>query len=89
MQPNAFHTARQLGAVIRAARERAGLSQRELAERADLERQWIVLLETGKLDNPTLRNVFKATAALGLQLELTALDDVGSDQPGLDDLLGR
>lgn len=37
-----------LGARIRAARERAGLSQPELAERAGVAKSFISMLETGK-----------------------------------------
>lgn len=79
---------RQLGAVVRSARERAKLSQAALAQQAGLERQWVVRLETGRLDNPTLVNVFKVLAALDLHMQVA--EDVGGGEYGvsLDDLVG-
>lgn len=76
---------RQLGAVVRTARERTGLSQTALAQHADLERQWLVLLENGKLENPKLSNVLKVLDALGL--ELAVQDSV--HETSLDQLMGR
>ena len=46
MESQPFHSARQLGAVLRTARLRRGWSQTELAERADVDRPWLVKLET-------------------------------------------
>lgn len=83
-----FQTARQLGAAVRAARERAGLSQRELAARAGVERQWLVLLETGRVANPMLGNVFKTLAALELQLEVAPASVRAQGTPTLDELMG-
>jgi hypothetical protein len=50
-----------------------------------------VLLETGKLDNPTLRNVFKVADALNLHLEIAGRDDESKLDPGqgLDELMGQ
>lgn len=91
MRPTPFHSSRQLGAALRAARERDGRSQGALARSADVERQWLVLLETGKLDNPTLRNVFKVADALNLHLEIAGRDDESKLDPGqgLDELMGQ
>lgn len=87
MQPTPFESPHQLGALVRAARERAGLSQTELAGRAAVTRQWLVLLETGRLMNPTLTNVFKTTAALGLELQVAQRRP--DDAPDLDSTMGR
>lgn len=70
MESQPFHSPRQLGAVLRAARLRRGWSQTELAERAAVDRLWLVKLETGHLDNPTLRRVLQVVESLGLQLSV-------------------
>ncbi|PRB16001.1 helix-turn-helix domain-containing protein [Microbacterium sp. MYb62] len=70
MESQPFHSARQLGAVMRTARLRQGWSQTELAERAGVDRPWLVKLETGRLDNPTLRRVLQVVESLGLQLNV-------------------
>ena len=73
MESQPFPSARQLGAVLRTARLRRGWSQTELAERADVDRPWLVKLETGRLDNPTLRRVLHVVESLGLQLSVQEL----------------
>ena len=88
MKPTPFHSARQLGAVLRSTRERAGHSQAVLARRAGVERQWLVLLETGRIDNPTLGNVMKVVAALDLQLLVAGHGDESTPEPTLDELMG-
>lgn len=75
MESQPFRSARQLGAVMRAARLSSGWSQTELAERADVDRPWLVKLETGHLDNPTLRRVLQVVEALGLQMSVQELVD--------------
>jgi transcriptional regulator with XRE-family HTH domain len=60
---------------MRAARLSNGWSQTELAERADVDRPWLVKLETGHLDNPTLRRVLQVVEALGLQMSVQELVD--------------
>jgi transcriptional regulator with XRE-family HTH domain len=55
------------GAVLRELRERAGLSQEALAERAGLHRTYVGLLERGKR-NPTLDVAHQLGAALGVTL---------------------
>jgi transcriptional regulator with XRE-family HTH domain len=86
MQPVAFDTSRQLGAVVRSARERIGLSQRELAQQAGLERQWVVLLEGGRIGNPNFTNTLKVLAALGLRLQVAERPLQRTDTLDLDDL---
>lgn len=50
---------------LRAAREKAGLSQEALAERAGMHRNAVALLETGKRD-PRVSTVAKLAQALGI-----------------------
>lgn len=66
-----FRTIAQLGTVVRRERELAGLTQIQLAERADVDRGWVVRLETGKLANPGLTGLFRLLAVLKLQLAIT------------------
>ena len=60
-----------LGAAIRDRRRALGLSQRELAERVDVSRQWIVEIEGGK-SRAELGLVLRTLEALGVDL---AIDD--------------
>jgi transcriptional regulator with XRE-family HTH domain len=55
-----------LGEEIRRAREEAGLSQEELADKAQLHRTYISLLERNK-KSPTLAVLARIAAALDLQ----------------------
>ena len=55
------------GRVLRSYRERAGLSQEELAELTDLHRTYISLLERG-LNSPSLRTLVGLSRALGVTL---------------------
>lgn len=43
-----IRTPRELGAFVRDARKRRGMTQAELAERARVSRTWVVDLEAGK-----------------------------------------
>jgi len=74
-------TARKLqdvAAVIRAAREDAGLRQEELAERLGFSRDYMVDLESGKGNVFTTR-LFRALHELGITMTLTYGDhDAGS-----------
>jgi len=53
-----------IGDVLRAAREKLGLSQEELAERAGVDRTYVSILERG-LKSPTLETLEKICGALG------------------------
>ncbi len=63
-------TVRDLGAAVRAARQEAGLSQQDLADRAGVPRQWVSRLETGSNPGAELRKVLDVLAALGLTVTL-------------------
>ena len=54
-----------LGEEIRAARNRLGLSQETLAEKAGLHRTYISLLERNK-KSPTVETLFHICKALGV-----------------------
>ena len=66
-------TAQTLGATLRAARKRMGLTQPDLALAASVGVRFIVELEGGK---PTVRleQVLRVVDALGGSLALTGLD---------------
>lgn len=51
------------GRVLRKLRKDAGLSQEKLALEAEIERNFVSLIERG-VNQPTIRSVFKLAAAL-------------------------
>lgn len=62
-----------LGRAINAAREERGMTQEDLAHRADLHPTWISHLESGR-KNPTWATVGRIAAALDMRVsELAAL----------------
>lgn len=63
-----------VAAVIRAAREDAGISQTELAERLAFSRDYMVDLESGKGNVYTSR-LFRVLHELGITVTLTYGDD--------------
>ncbi|NLG23647.1 MAG: helix-turn-helix transcriptional regulator [Actinomycetales bacterium] len=63
-------TVRDLGAAVRDARRRAGLTQQALADRAGVPRQWVSRLETGSNPGAEFRKVLDLLAALDLVLAL-------------------
>jgi DNA-binding XRE family transcriptional regulator len=54
------------GLALKSARHAAGLSQESLAFEAELERNYISLLETGQ-NQPSITTIFKLAKALGLR----------------------
>lgn len=65
----------QAGDVVRAARARAGVSQRELAERVGTAQAAISRIETGR-EQPTVDRLAQILAALGwrMAIELEPID---------------
>ncbi len=53
-----------VGSILREHRERLGISQEELAERAGVDRTYISILERG-LKSPTLETLGKICSVLG------------------------
>lgn len=60
---------RDLGAAIKGARQRRGLTQAELAARAGVSRQWVISVERGK-STAEVGAVLRTFAALGLVADL-------------------
>lgn len=58
---------KEFGSVIKSRRNRLGLSQEELAERADLHRTYVTDIERGTR-NLTLESISKLAAALGVTI---------------------
>ena len=61
--------ASQVGLAVRALRDEAGLSQEELADRAELDRTYISGIERGRR-NPSVRSLQRVSNALGVTLDL-------------------
>ena len=55
-----------IGSRIRAARKSAGLSQEELARRAELSLNGVAILERGKRTDPHVSTVNRLAEALGV-----------------------
>jgi len=53
-----------IGRILRAKRENLGISQETLAERADVDRSYVSILERG-LKSPTLETLERISIALG------------------------
>ena len=58
---------RDFGRAVRYFREQQGISQEELAHRADLDRTYISGIERG-VRNPSLKSIARIAAALGIRL---------------------
>jgi len=71
-------TVGDVGAVVRTVRQRAGLTQAELARRLGVSRDWVVRLEQG---HPRLeaQKVFDALAVLGLMVDLRLVENRTAD----------
>jgi transcriptional regulator with XRE-family HTH domain len=57
---------KRLGRVLKTLREDKGLTQVDLAKRANVERTYIVKLESGNKKNPSLDILKKLAKALGV-----------------------
>jgi transcriptional regulator with XRE-family HTH domain len=64
----------ELGALMRAAREDAGLSQVELAQRARVSREWLVKVEAGRT-SAEMPRVMDVLAELNLGLDVYDLGE--------------
>jgi transcriptional regulator with XRE-family HTH domain len=80
----------QLGAAIRAARERAGMTQQELADRAGTSRRWLVMLESGASTGAELGKTLAALDVLGITMRLATRErTTGTVESDLLDLLDQ
>lgn len=64
-----IRTMYDVGLAIRAGRERAGLSQQQLADKACVSRSWLAKVEVGKVSFD-FRKVLMVANALGLRIEV-------------------
>lgn len=73
------HTVRDIGATVREARTKQGLTQAVLAHRAGVSREWLVRLEQG---HPRLevQLVLDVLAAAGLALSTSSASAQPTDQ---------
>ncbi|OLT50990.1 helix-turn-helix domain-containing protein [Cellulosimicrobium sp. CUA-896] len=77
----------QLGAALRERRERAGLTQGRLAERAGVSRAFVIDLERGRRPRAELNRVLSVMRAL--DAAITLVDDEHRDaEDVLTELLG-
>lgn len=77
----------KLGAILRSARRRQGLSQTQLAERAGVSRSWLIRLEGGHR-GAELEPIFRLLSAMEIRLLLdepsqTSAEDDSSKQPAV------
>jgi HTH-type transcriptional regulator / antitoxin HipB len=76
-----------LSALVRGRRQALGLSQEELADRANVSRQWISAFELGR-PGSELRLILRLLEALELRLSVDPLDasqkERGSPPAGID-----
>ena len=63
-----------LGRVLRRAREQQGLTQAEVAAKADTTRWAVLNLEAGR-ETAAMRTLFELTAALGLEITVRGISD--------------
>lgn len=73
-------TTLQLGLAVRRLRDRRGLSQAELAERAGVSRQWVIAVEQGRKNGLEVGLVMRVLDAL--DASLTVRDDLGTEPQG-------
>lgn len=65
-----------VGALVKAVRERTGITQRELARRASLTSQYVSSIERGEIGKPNDATLWQIAAALGC-----APDEIGGSAP--------
>lgn len=64
---------KNIGINIKSERLRAGISQEELAERCDISRNSISLIETGKI-NPTVLRIVDIARVLNIDINILLRD---------------
>jgi HTH-type transcriptional regulator/antitoxin HipB len=76
-----IRNARDIGALIREERTKAGWDQEELAARAGVSRLWVNQVERGK-PGATLVRVLNTLAVLGIELQPRFLYEGQADEVG-------
>lgn len=64
---------KNIGISIKSERLRRGISQEELAEKCDISRNSVSLIETGKI-NPTIIRVIDIANVLGVSIDFLVKD---------------
>ena len=72
-----------LSSLVRGRRQALGLSQAELAARANVSRQWVSAFESGR-PGAELRLILRLLEALELRLSVDPLDDSRGARPSPD-----
>ncbi len=72
----------ELVTMLRAERERQGLSLTDISERSGLDRSMVSRLELGKILNPTFATVTAYASALGVSLDWSVRPEVAVDGYG-------
>lgn len=75
-----FWTVPQFGAAVREERTRAGLTQKELADRAGVSRRWLGMFENGKNLGAELSKVLALVQALNRELTMLPVPDSAQEQ---------
>lgn len=70
--------------AIRIARAARGMSQKQLAMRANLKPSYVSLLESGKRDNPTMKTIEALARALDVPIDVLLL--FGAEESDLNGL---
>jgi HTH-type transcriptional regulator / antitoxin HipB len=73
-------TSRELGALLKEARRKRGMTQQELAKAAGVERSWLTRLEAGR-ENPTFAKLLAVLDAVGVVLDLQSSGDRPRETP--------
>ncbi len=71
----------ELGAVVRETRQRRGLSQQALADRAGLSRNFVAQIERGE-SSPTVATLARLAAALGATVGELLGEEAAASEPG-------
>ena len=74
-----------LGDAVKLARGRQGISQRELADAANIDPQTVLKIENYK-GNPTLEVLYALVRALDIDSREIFYPEIGHDSPALDQL---
>ena len=78
VQAAAYWHVRRVMAVLKAERERQGLTLAQLAKRSGIDKGAISKLETGRHANPTVDTLSRIAAGLGMSLGLTLRPEDGT-----------
>jgi len=69
----------QIGRVVSKLRHEAGLTQAQLAEKVNMGRSNLAMIETGKARNPTLGTVCRIFNVLGYGVKIKLVKPSGNE----------